>query len=548
MAKMYKPNKITMSPNNETINQDVNNNFSFVFNGETLSRVRLFIRDMTGGPHILPRTYDFSPVLTNGSLVNMDLPPLAGTNGENSPFKWSVAMYGFPYPSSTDGGFWSETITIPGATFQIVDQVEIPSSIYGQPLVYLAKVRANEYRAYATLEGARSGGGLSGFLTRLVTGENFVTRAVLNSEEVVCYATSLPTFTLGAQNATSAILTVNPTYSHPYGYMMRNYIVEIYNDIGDLVYRSVDIYSSNVSYTFNNLIDGENWFIRFYGYNTVEQYVDTGIIPVSVNYAPNITPLDLEINGSNNCQHGRVDLLLEAVGSTIILENGVYIDVTDVIIKRQEVGQTTWETVAFLPFGVPEYHDYLASSGKSYIYRMYIYGVCRIVVNELDNPNTPFVDGAFYMIPNNMISPVVLVEYFGWFLVDLDGDKSYKIDVEFDGGEMKQEDDFTTYKTNVSYNTYSVGNTRHFVSSATGLISVDNLYNDFDNTNDVLEEIKNLISPSNRNRKLIKDRRRPTRIYPVFTYGYTETPLNNAIGKQPYLCSFSWDQVDYEIK
>ena len=535
---MYKPNRVTMSPQNEAIDPTIDNAFQFVFNGEVLSEYNINLFDLFTGVPIATQNVVVSPVKYNGQTISHTMPSAFWTTWgvEDSQMSYSIQCLGQQYTLSSTLG--SDIVTIPNANYSLAEYVFMSSAtIFGgtQDFYLVPTGNAGDYYAFMTIEAARNGL----VIDRLVaaTTDTSSIKAMVFSEQVPFRTAETPTLTLALVTATSATVDIIPTYTHPNGYSLNRYTFYLYDSAENLLLQTSEIFSSYANYTLENLAHGESFKVRFTGWSVLEQYVDTGMVVLNVTYDFPIPAKSYTVTATNDCDNGRMNV---AIGLTPVqMEIGDIVpydilNVTNILLYRQTDGEADYEIIALLPAATVLYHDYMVQSGKSYRYKVGFSGYVTTGIIWSGN----FVAG------NSVVTSYVDSVYYGWFLIDLDGDKSYLFDVQFEGGDSTQEDDFTKYKTNLRYNAYSVGNLRASASTGLGLISVDNLHDDFTNTNALLREIANLVSPSNTNRKIVKDRRTPTRIIPVFTSGYKETPLHNGVASQPYLCSFQWEQRD----
>ena len=535
---MYKPNRVTMTPQNEAIDPTIDNAFQFIFNGEVLSEYNINFFEMFTGTAIATVPVTVSPVKYNGQTISYTIPASFWTTYsiENSQMSYSMQCFGQSYAASSSLG--NDNIVIPNANYSLGEYVFIDSAtaLGGIQDVYLAPSNfANGYYAFNTIEAARNGL----IADRIVasTTESFNVKAMVFSEQIPFRTAETPTLTLALVTATTATQDIVPTYTHPNGYPLNRYTFYLYDSSENLLLQTSEIFSSYANYTLENLADGESFKVRFTGWSVLDQYVDTGMVVLNVTYPTPIPEKSYTVTATNDCDNGRMNVVIELTPVQMDIGDIVPYDtlnVTSIILYRQTDGEADYEIVALLPAATVLYHDYMVQSGKSYRYKIGFSGYVT----------TGYVWSGDVVAGNSVVTSYIDSVYYGWFLIDLDADKSYLFDVQFEGGEMTQEDDFTKYKTNLRYNAYSVGNLRSSSSSGLGLISVDNLHEDFTDTNSLLREIANFVSSSNTNRKLVKDRRTPTRIFPVFTSNFKELPLNNGISSQPYLCSFQWEQRD----
>ena len=544
MPKIYKPNKVTMSPNNMTIDPSISNTFSFIFNGESLSSYILTVYDLFTGQDILTTTTAVSPEAHNGDVISKVLTSSFFSSYQNMQMSYDVSVFGSPFTLTTT--ISSAVLTITGANYGYGERVFLYSATpLGEQLIFLVPMSTpDQYYGYMTLEAARNG--LVGDRIVAIATSSSVVEANIVSEQVPFRTSRVPTLTITPATATNANIDIIPTYTHPDGYALNRFTVYLYDSLENLLFQTTEIFSSYAHYQFKNLSNGESYKVRFTGYSVLDQFVDTGKVAMLVTYQYIPTTQNFSLVATNDCVNGRVNLAIGASPALMpIVYEGVITQfgVTNILIYRQKLGDTNFEIIARIPASTTLYHDYMAQASVQYRYKI---GFDGYVLTSSTPPY--WTVNTYLVVPNSVITSYLAVDYYGWFLVDLDSDVSYAFDANFEGGDLVQEDNYTKYTTNLTYNAYSVGNIQALSSNNTGLISVSNLHGDFSNTNTILTNIANLVSSKNTNRKIVKDRRTPTRIYPVFTHDYREMPLNPGIGQQPYLCSFAWDQVSDKIE
>ena len=130
-------------------------------------------------------------------------------------------------------------------------------------------------------------------------------------------------------------------------------------------------------------------------------------------------------------------------------------------------------------------------------------------------------------------------DYYGWFLIDLENRRAYHFDINFDGGNKTYIENHTEHKTNNKTNSFTRGRQFFIEGSVSAIISKDNLRKDLQYTNADLLSLSEFISSERP--KLLKSRR--GEIFNVFTYGYSESLLNPALGENIYTSNFSFREV-----
>lgn len=170
---------------------------------------------------------------------------------------------------------------------------------------------------------------------------------------------------------------------------------------------------------------------------------------------------------------------------------------------------------------VNSYIDYTGLLGRKYYYVLYAY-------NTDGQMSSPFV------------TSTVQLDYYGYFLIDVDNDIVYKFDTNFSGGDLKQNTDYASFRTNNKYMTYHTGELQYLSGSVAALVRYadSNIYTN--NTTGLLENLRDCIKDDNRT-KILKTRKGEG--WYVFTYDYNDSVINQAIGAQPVNASFSFDEI-----
>jgi hypothetical protein len=120
-------------------------------------------------------------------------------------------------------------------------------------------------------------------------------------------------------------------------------------------------------------------------------------------------------------------------------------------------------------------------------------------------------------------------------LIDSENNTAYKFDLNSSLPDLDVEEDFTEYKTNNVYNSYSRGNTNIFKGTVRAIIKNEDSVT-FEQTNEQLAALREFVL-SNRT-KYLKDKR--NRIWKVVTWGYKESQVEEAVESQPRYCEFNF--------
>lgn len=169
---------------------------------------------------------------------------------------------------------------------------------------------------------------------------------------------------------------------------------------------------------------------------------------------------------------------------------------------------------------VKQYIDYTTLLNTNYRYLLYVYGQ----------------NGVSSALQTDIVS----VNYYGYFLIDVTNDIVYKFDTNFSGGDLTQNTEFSSFRTNNKYQTYHVGDLQYLSGSVTALVRYANSNIYINNTIGLLENLRDCIKDGTRI-KILKTRKGEG--WYVFTHDYQDAVINQAIGEQPVNVSFSFDTI-----
>lgn len=167
-----------------------------------------------------------------------------------------------------------------------------------------------------------------------------------------------------------------------------------------------------------------------------------------------------------------------------------------------------------------QYIDYTVLLNTKYRYLLYVYG---------DN-------GSSSALQTDIIS----VNYYGYFLIDVENDIVYKFDTNFSGGDLQQNTEHSSFKTNNKYQTYNVGDLQYLSGNISALVRYANSDDYTNNTVGLLQNLRDFIKDGERV-KILKTRKGEG--WYVFTYDYSDSVINQAIGAQPVNAGFSFDVI-----
>lgn len=192
------------------------------------------------------------------------------------------------------------------------------------------------------------------------------------------------------------------------------------------------------------------------------------------------------------------------------------------LIKRKDPDRSSLRTLAELPPTTIQFKDYQPILGNEYIY--YIYAK---TTNELSNP---------------LISAPITPSYNAHFLIDVDNELSFKFDLNSTTTTFTTVDDYTEYATNLTHNAFSKGNRKFKEGSLQAIVRDENtdIVVEFSQPLVLLSALESTVALST-GTKYLKTRR--GEIYKVFTYGYSQSQLNDNIPQQVYVSSFNFKEV-----
>lgn len=131
---------------------------------------------------------------------------------------------------------------------------------------------------------------------------------------------------------------------------------------------------------------------------------------------------------------------------------------------------------------------------------------------------------------------VVVTDYYGWHLIDIERRISYAFNLNQTGGNVSQNENVTEYNTNQKYNVYSRGASNFIEGSVQALVAEDCL--EFGQSLEFLESIREFIVSGRP--AIVKDDK--GRVFKAFVSGYQETPVvNNIEGDYKYI-SFNFKE------
>ena len=194
------------------------------------------------------------------------------------------------------------------------------------------------------------------------------------------------------------------------------------------------------------------------------------------------------------------------------------------VLYRENSSTQQVEHITNLDGEIQKYIDYTGLKGQSYRYYIYAQSGSKM--------------------SNAFVTNYVDMDYYGYFLIDKTNERVYVFDTNVGDNAISKNMVYDTFEGNTKYATYAVGNMDYASGNISGLVrSPESIKNgdDVNNSIGLLQSLRNCIYDIH-SVKYVKTRK--GEIFRVFTYNYSESPLDQAIGAQPMIASFSWNEID----
>lgn len=182
-------------------------------------------------------------------------------------------------------------------------------------------------------------------------------------------------------------------------------------------------------------------------------------------------------------------------------------------IYRRTDNSEQLEFIDSIPIESVRYKDYTALIGHEYQY--YIFAKSD---NVLSSP---------------LISDKVKVNYNGNYLINVDNQTTYILNINVESGAITQNEEYTMHNVNNKYNVFMKGNNQYFSTNISGILtsSID-VEGTVNNDVEILQEFNDFVH-NNNVLKYYKNRK--GQIFNVFTSDSNMSVLNDNIGSQPML-------------
>lgn len=203
------------------------------------------------------------------------------------------------------------------------------------------------------------------------------------------------------------------------------------------------------------------------------------------------------------------------VGGNVI---GLLSPILNWVVQRKKTTDITFTTLATLPVGSISYVDSTAEPNTSYTYQL-------LATNEteISEPLVNTIDSDFY---NSII-------------MDVDGTDVYIFDANLDFSGFSNEVATQRYDGYNKYSAYAFGN-RDFKTGDVSAIIHSGITGSITQTIDYVKAFNEFIN--NGKQKIFKDRKGNV-LKVVTTGGVKQVPVDLAIGEQPYMVSFHFEEV-----
>lgn len=193
--------------------------------------------------------------------------------------------------------------------------------------------------------------------------------------------------------------------------------------------------------------------------------------------------------------------------------------VTQWQISRKESGSSVLKDLGIVDVGVTELVDYSCQANKKYIYQ----------INALTDTQ----------ISEGLITEEIEMDFFAYYLVDIDEGKVYKFDLNVVSGSREYNEDVIINKNYSKYPSISTGQSSYFSTSISCICGTIDINGELLQSIDYVSELRDFIL--NGKNKIFKTRK--GEIYKVHSHNYSESQFNDGIEQQVIIVSFDLVQV-----
>lgn len=186
----------------------------------------------------------------------------------------------------------NNTITIENHNLVTGDMIyifgnELPSPLKKDTVYYVNKIDTNTIALFDNIEGARND---AGRIDITETKDGLYVSNIAISEQIVFLAYDSPIVTFESETITQQSYKFKPSYYHPQGVMISNFTVYISpQDNPEIIDSSGLQENIKLEYTFDGLLSGSVYNVKFVINTKVNQTYETNWIPFQVQYdTPNL--------------------------------------------------------------------------------------------------------------------------------------------------------------------------------------------------------------------------------------------------------------------
>jgi len=292
-----------MSPQNTAIVPSVDNDFTLIIDGSSCIAYRLSVYDFNNNKITPPSTdrVDLGSTLYDDDTLTITVSSGTLTAGNN--YKWQIELYANDLTvSNVDTG--TDVLTSnnhnlnTGDIIYIQATTTIPAGLSAFTKYYVRKLTANTFTLYTTYEGAKSGGTAID-ITSAGAGTITISNIAI-SEQIPFYVYSAPTLVLSTASITEQSFEFVPVYTQAENIIVNKFNAYLYDSNDVLLEETDDIYSANVRYTFDGLLSGSTYKVKFIATNAAGQECTTGLVSFSVSYVSLALTLRPEVTNKPN--------------------------------------------------------------------------------------------------------------------------------------------------------------------------------------------------------------------------------------------------------
>lgn len=297
MALIYQPNEIFMSPNNTAVDPSVDNDFDTIIDGKFCIAYNLFIYDTENTQVYTTNRVDIS-TLYDDETLSVTIPSSTLTAGEE--YSWKIRLYANDVTiSSIDTG--TDILTASNHGFVTGDLVvfqattTLPTGITAHTPYYVRKLSSSTFAVYETNVAARTNGTKLD-ITSAGSGTITASNVSKDSIQVTFYSVSdsSTSLTISSPHGSQEIEAI-PTYTQTENVQVKYFRARLFDSNDNTLVDSGNIYSSNVRYTFDGLLDDSTYKIQFDVENDLGDISTTGLISFTVDYTEPSTDLVLTV-------------------------------------------------------------------------------------------------------------------------------------------------------------------------------------------------------------------------------------------------------------